>query len=125
MADDLHARTLHIAGIDRVAQIDGDEAAARIHVQHGGETGIEIDLRIRQRPQRALREIRRIADRCSHDMGVDHPRHDGRRAQIDHFRARGNRNAGADIGDAVTLDQDKLVFHQPAATWNRTTVRPG
>ncbi len=56
LADDLHARALHDAGVDRVAQVDGVEAAARIHVEHGGEAGVEVDLRVRQRAQRPLRE---------------------------------------------------------------------
>src|SRR5262249_7718039 len=39
LADDLHARAREHAGVDRVAYLDRVEAAARVHVEYGGESG--------------------------------------------------------------------------------------
>ena len=64
--------------------------------------------------QRARASSGVVAAGVDVDVRVDHAGHDGRRAQIDHARAGRNRNAGADIGDAIALDQDKLIFQQPA-----------
>ena len=46
LADHLHARPLHDARIDRVAQIDGIEAAARIHIENGCEPVIRSPMMI-------------------------------------------------------------------------------
>src|SRR5262249_4754650 len=81
LADDLHAWTLDVARFDRIAQVDGVEAAARIHVETGGESGREIDLRIGQRTQRALRQ--RAPAGVHVHVRVDHAGQHGRGTEVD------------------------------------------
>src|SRR5262249_10201281 len=103
LADYLHARAAHAAVVDRVAQVDGVEGAARIHVEHGGEADVEIDRPVRKRPQRPRREADGITAGVHVHMTVDHAGHHGGGAQVDHARAFGNLHIGADVGDAVAL----------------------
>ena len=43
------------------------------------------------------------------DVGVDHPRHDRRRTQVDDARLGWNRDARTDVRDAITADEHDLV----------------
>jgi hypothetical protein len=107
LPDDLHARPHDEPGVDGIPQVNGVEAATRIHVEHRREAGFEIDLRVRQRNQRALGG--RVAAGVHVHVGVDHPRQDGRRAEVDNPGAARNLHGGTDIRDPVALDQNDLV----------------
>ena len=118
---DLHARPEHHAAVDGVTEIDGAVAAARIHVEDGGEAGLEIGLRVGHRDDgsRGLGEIVRWIDV---DVPVDHPGHDCGRTEIDDARVRGNRDRWTDVGDAVAANQDDLIRqHRPRAAVEQTT----
>jgi len=95
-------------------QIDGVEGAARIHVEHAGEADIEIDLRVGQRPERPRRQACGVATGVDVHMGVDHAGHHGGGAEIDDARAFRNLHIGANVGDAVALDQHHGIAHQRA-----------
>ena len=53
LTNHLHARPEHDAAIDGVAEIDGPIAAARVHVEDGGEPGIQIRFGIRDGDERS------------------------------------------------------------------------
>ena len=107
LADHLHARSLDEAGVDGIAQFDGVEAAARIHVEHRGEARREIGLGIGERGDRADRKT--CAAGVHMDMGVDHAGHHGGIAEIDHRGARGNLYGRADIDDGFAAHEHHLV----------------
>src|SRR2546426_2585258 len=88
LADDLHPRTLNYAGIDRVAQFDGVVSTARVHIQHGREASVEIDLSIRQRDDRALSESG--ASRVHVNVRINHAGHHRNSAEVDNPRLRRN-----------------------------------
>src|SRR5438045_427235 len=46
LPDNLHARALHDTGVDRIAEIDRVESAARVHIRDRREAGLEIELSI-------------------------------------------------------------------------------
>ena len=123
LADDLHPRPREHAGVDRVADIDGIESAARIHVENGGKAGFKIDLRVRQRDQRALGgRVGRVEIQV--DVPVDHARKHGRQTEVEHGRAGGNLQPRADFGDALAPDDDHLVGEHPARPGVEQPPRP-
>jgi hypothetical protein len=85
LADDLHTRTLDVASVDRIAQIDSVEASARIHVEDGGKSSSKIDLRVGQRAQRALRQCHPASVHVH--VRVDHAGQHGRGTKLDDSRA--------------------------------------
>jgi hypothetical protein len=103
---------LHHSGIDRVAQVDGVEAATRIHVHHGRKAGVEIGLGVGERDQRTLRRC--SAARVDVNMAVDHAGKDVHRAQVDHACPGGNLCVRSDRADTVALDRYQLIVEHLA-----------
>ena len=122
LADDLHARSLQDSGIDGVAQIDRVEAAARVHVHHGGEAGIEVGLSVRQGHQGALRQG--AAARVHMHMRVDHAGKNVHCAQIDHACTGRDLRVRSDRADAVALDRYQLIVEHFAGARIKQMTRP-
>ncbi len=111
LTDHLHARPEHHARVYRIAQVDGVEAAARIHVGHGREARQQIGLRARERDVGAVgrRAPATIAARVHVHVRVDHARHHRSVAQVDDARVARDAHVRADLGDALAADQDRLA----------------
>ena len=105
----LHARPANQTGVDRVAQLDRAEPAARIHVDDGGEAGVQIALRALDHHEGPMldRLVRRRT--VGVDVPVDHARQQRRRAEIDDARARRHLHGPPDLGDPVAANQDGLT----------------
>ncbi len=48
------------------------------------------------------------------NVGIDHAGKHRRRTEVDHRRARGNLQTGADVGNTIAFDQDYLIVEQVA-----------
>ena len=106
----------HHAGVDRVAQVDGVEAAARIHVGYGREAREQIRLRARERDVRALRRRAPapVAAGVHVHVRVDHAGHHGGVAQVDDARVARDAHVRADLRDSIAANQDRLAGEQRA-----------
>ena len=111
-----NTRTGNIAGIDCIAQSDV-RITFRAHIAHRGETGLKGHARIPGPIQRLPGH--RYADARITDlvgiggqmgMHVHQARQQGGAAEVDDFRASGNGEAGADIGDTFACDEHHRTF---------------
>ena len=122
LANDLHARSLHDAGIDHLTQIDRIESAARVHVEHGREARLEVGLRVGHRSQGALRRC--VAAGIQMNVRIDHAWEHRRCAQVDHLCAGGYLQVNAHVGNAVALNEHDLIVQQGARFGIKQTPRP-
>src|SRR5437867_4012125 len=81
----------------------------RAHVLDGREAAVQICETDVQSMQRHLALVRPFRETVH--VPINQPRQHRRLAEIDHAGARGNLHATgwADVGDAVTLDEDHLI----------------
>ncbi len=122
-AGDEHARSGHVAGVDRIAQRDIGEAAIDAHIAHGGEAGAHGVARVFRADEGvACRVALQRRAGVGHlafvgEMGVHvhQARHHRIGRPVEHVRARGGRRPRRDRDDAAVLDRHRLVGEHAAA----------